>query len=791
MLAAMQRSDLTPEARRKMLQKMAPQISTLEKKYKVIFNSDARRDPLDTQPSDFTVDVTPDLLPTKVNGFEMIGYSFPQSEWAIEPYENALPMRFGWSAYPGCRGFGMHLKTYSNEIIRGSSTSSTSSSALWPTVQSDPSTSPFPFEYTGTPIVMYSEQPLVRNPVVSIQVVEADAFGPKRVVLTFARRVGTSLPALLRNQRNLSVLGAGGNLQTGNYNTARPNPVRGSPPLPEIELLVLDNVGLQSAVGTYPGRYALRVDSIQDPLQQEYFDLPIEAFPSTLPEEPILNTLAEGQVGQGAAAIAASSSLPQDLYTLTVTDPEFTQYFVSGSLAESGGSSPLGMLYCRPPTTARELALRLSIQFTDLISKRKRLEGERLAAEGRCETCPLSQLEMRFESPSAMTIRGLRFCMGVQWSFEGELVQQAIRFAQRWNMDEGTLQRLMNPVIASCADGFGTRMGLPVEVSQMVFTDTPFHATVCSGLPPRMDQVETVDLTPLPEGAAVESYFSALNTTAGSMRFEAPEPVPPIDPDEFLIPILLDGNTTPVFVNVRAGEYRPWSFAAALTVAARSIPALRSLELSVTPVYLPETGNSFAGFRFASMAPTPQTFGLPFSLASDTTLGPNLLPPSTLGFRSISYTGLSVYDPQLLSLNDEPYTAYSAPVTFPVAELGLGVPSPLPTIPLFLEAFGKKRIQVMNQNPSPVAIRLNSVENLEAAASSSSSLGGSVLPGVTQIPLELNRAALFHHMQPLRVDVSIEADKLILGALAGEEERSLPTRKVIHGISVSSTSRSS
>lgn len=171
MISAMQRPDLTPEARRSMLQKLQPHIPTLEKKYRVIFSSDARRTPQHTSTNDFTVDVTSDTLPVKVNGFELIGYSLPQTEWAIEPYENAIPMRYGWNAHPGSRMWSVVSKSV------------------------DPNGPVIPDQqvFTGPVVALVCELPLVRNPIVRIRKQDG------KVYVTCARRLGTSFLSIPGN----------------------------------------------------------------------------------------------------------------------------------------------------------------------------------------------------------------------------------------------------------------------------------------------------------------------------------------------------------------------------------------------------------------------------------------------------------------------------------------------------------------------------------------------------------------------------------------------------------------
>lgn len=724
MLAAMQRLDLTNEARRKILQKIAPPISTLEKKYKIIFNSDARRDPHNTSPGDFTIDVTPDLLPVRVNGFEMIGYSFPQSEWSIEPYENALPMRFGWNAFPGSRAFGVYLKTYTNAFSGPVSKSPT-----------------FPFSYDGPTILMHAEQPLVRNPIVRIDVLAADAEFPKRVVLTFARRIGTSIKALLAATERL--YDEASRSMSWSERCSLPNPFVPS-------LMCLDNVGLQGSVGTFPGRYILQSQSILDGDQVEYYD-----GTSFLPSESILEL---GFVSPEPASA---------LHSIVITDPAFCEYFVLGSVA----SESLGTLFVRPPSSARELARRLTVQFQDLIDKRREFQGS--GSPNPPPTCPLNRFAFDFTGrdlvPSrvqhANTVKGVRWVIYASWGFDSEVVEQAMRNANHYGMDASTVESLMNPISSTASptgghgSSFGERMGLPLQISGFVNVELPFATVIEAGTPPQLAPEFAVDLGPIPETVDIDTYFSTLNTTAASMAYQPINPATlGVNPSFFYIPIILNDDPTSSLplayrVIVPSGEYTPWTLAATITQRIRNIPALRPLDIIVTPSGGNPSPNSLAGFRFTSMSST--TFNLAFNL---TDAENQIVAPSSMGFRKILYSGLSMYDPMLLSVNDDPYKGYSLPATFPVTELGLGVPAPLPSIPLFLPAFNNKRVQITNLHPTSVTADL-SIQSPPPPA----------LP-TTAIPIRLTRAALFHHLQSLRVDCTISPAALIFNNNQGEGE---------------------
>jgi hypothetical protein len=722
MLSALHRLDLTKEAKRQILQKIAPSISTLEKKYKLIFNSDARRSPAHTSPGDFTVDVTSDLLPTRVNGFEIIGYSFPQSEWSIEPYENALPMRYGWNAYPGSRAYGVFCKT---------------TTPAQPVYSGD---AVFPFSYSGPTILLSVEQPLVRNPIVGIDVLAASGSLPKRVVLTFARRVGTSIPALIRATERLY----------GDARAAVQTFVDTLSFRAPAALFALDNVGLQNAVGTYPGRYVLTASSLLEQPQPAYFD-----GSNFLPSEALFS--------DPSNLVPSSTISSPELHTLVVVDPVFTAYFVAGQ-SVGPSASPLGMLFCRPASTARELARRMTVQFQDVITARKAFQS---ASPLTIPQCPLNQFTLDFTTrdlvPSrvqhANTIKGLRFVAYAAWAFSEESVERAMRNASTWNMDTDTVASLMNPISSTGADLFGERMGLPLQINGFFNVEEPFGTAIESGVPPQMGPEYTVDLTPTPENVDMQSYFNALNTTAASISYQPfNSETLGVDPNFFTIPIILNEDPTDVLpvsyrVNVPSGEYTPWALAAIITQQIRNVPVLRPLAIVVTPSYLPETGNSFAGFRFTSMSSS--TFNIAFNLVD---VNNQIVGPATMGYRKMLYTGLSMYDPMLLSVNDDPYKGFATPATFPATELGLGIPAPLPTVPLFLPAFSNKRLQITNLEPAPIQANV-----------ATTTAPAPALP-TAPISITLRRAALFHLMQPVRVDCSVLPQFLVFNAAAGQGE---------------------
>lgn len=164
LLAALQRPDLTDEARRKIVRSLRPK-QPLEKKWKFIVDSNIRDNPEHTSTNDYTVTFNTDLLGTRVHGFELIGYNIQRAEWTIEPTETGIPFRWGWVGVPGSRAIGLRSDTVDKEAQPEGT-----------------------FSFTGT-TTLTVELPLVRNPVVRIDTFEDE--GTKVVRLWFARRVGT------------------------------------------------------------------------------------------------------------------------------------------------------------------------------------------------------------------------------------------------------------------------------------------------------------------------------------------------------------------------------------------------------------------------------------------------------------------------------------------------------------------------------------------------------------------------------------------------------------------------
>ena len=732
MLAAMQRPDLTPEARRKMLTKLAPQISSLEKKYKLVFSSDARRDPLHSSTNDFTIDVTADVLPTKVNGFELIGYSFPQAEWPIEPYENSMPVRYGWCPYPGSRAYGVVARTVD----------------LSPAQASNPSWAERldgerpEFGYNGPHTLLYADMPLVYNPVVRIQVLPASATHPKRVALTFARRVGTEFPTLTKRK--------------------------------DLVYAQLDGCGLQGVCGAFPGVYRITPASLEPlPALSQLPYMTRQQHEGMLPPEPLLRAREVFESDPDANLDLSS------LRTLTVIDPLFVRYFQAGTSAHVSPTSPfdsLGTLHVRPPATATEFAALLSAQLRALVERRSALERARSAAvmatHLRSISIPLTGIEVEMVKPGgagtgssgsgsgggALSSSGSqqnhshRFHLNLAWSFEMYPmdVQRWVSTVLRQGGSQDSIDTMLMPLVAATSDDLALRCGLPKGTRAEYNDVRSLSAHLASRDPPLLRPELTTDVVAIADAASLDFYFQSLNTNANSTRF-APQTTPASL--VFEIPLRDSANQTHN-VQVPSGEYLPWTLAVAITNAIQANPALRPLRIAVTPSMLEHHGNSIAGYRFTSLS------GATFALAFDTAaLNALALAPSRLGYRSMAYAGQSFYDPKLLSVMDDPYAGFSSPICFPATELGLGIPSPLPTTPYILPAFNTKRLQIKHVALDSVAGSLALVPATTAS-----------LPPSSNITLALAKPALFHHHQLLRIHTSADATDLLLNNFAGVPE---------------------
>jgi hypothetical protein len=696
LMAAMQRTDLTQEARRGILRQIAPRGGAPVKKYKIIFSSDARRDPASTTTQDFVVDVTQDILPVRIYGFELIGYSFPQAEWVIEPTETALPGRHGWCPAPGARCLALICNVLGPQVSAAPAAPPAALGLLAAEAEEAP----------VEPTALVAELPLPANPVVRVAVLEADdELGlPRRLELTFARRVGSVLAAVA-GQREV----------------------------------VLENLQ-----GLPLPTFTLRQGDILDEIRPELVDSKATSSPLPPPEPPL--GLEEGEVPQGGEAT------PDPLRQLTVVAPQLLQWYPpgfewSGTGGGGGGDGDSagpwgGVLRVAAPADATDLAALVSAQLRHLIAQRRFYEQASSSAGAPSPILPLAAATLQWDDGRA------RFSLALQWQ----------DLLGRSRSDQA-------PLVAVAGDALPGRAGMPAGqpaetgLERLSFDDLAARWTALRS--PTIPPALTPDASPVPDNASSEVLiFQALNASANAIRFTANAagsggggPLP----TTFQVPVR-DAEGTLQLVTVAAGEYHPWGLAAALTTAMRSLPSLAPLQLLVTPIFGEPAPagvdatygptNSLVGFRFDSA--TGGLFGLAFDLPLDT--NPTLLHPARLGFRTLRLDGQASYDPRAFS------TGPSQSVTFAAAELGFGLPSPLPAVPYYIPAFSNRRVELFLSAYDAVPAQVKLAPD-----------GPAALP-----ELKLATAALFHHTQRLRIQTALPLASLRLGAVAGVEESSPP-----------------
>jgi hypothetical protein len=541
MLAAMQRPDLTQESRQKILQNLTPRSAGLEKKHKVIFCSDARRDPLRTSTNDFTVDVTPDILPARAHGFEVVGYSITQGEWTIPADESALPWRFGWCASPGSR-------------------------SLWFSVASIAAQqSPRPL--FGPARTMTLEQPLQANPVVSIAVEP----NPLALRLTFARRVGSAISALVA---------AGGSAW-------------------------LEFSNIEHAFPGIPARVQLTASSFVNVIHTEYIDAdgPPEPEPllgeawngfddeiadgdaSPLPALPLndahvlLVTLAGYTPQSGAAAWLAGGMALGSLGRLIVLPPKGAVELASRSSAQ----------------LAAMVRQRAFLEQADPTRLRLPLRSARLRWIE--EPYPFGI------RPTASPPHVHRFAAEFGWEFGGlsEAVRRQIAASsagavqdlcpvRSMGADPGWQRRLGLPVFASLAALAQHQQHSEADLLVVIGATPPRHeyGTGAPRLPALADGSSSPDV-----------YYRALQGPATSLLFGPSAGAAAPSPAVWELPIR-NTNGAVVRVQIPAGEYRPWDLAAEITRRLRGAPTLAPLQLACEPRFDP--AGFVRGFRFYSAA---------------------------------------------------------------------------------------------------------------------------------------------------------------------------------------------
>jgi hypothetical protein len=690
MLAAMQRTDLTPEARRKMLTALAPK-PVLEKRHKITFSSDARRDPLTTGTSDFTVDIARDVLPTRAHGFEVVGYSLPASEWTLAPGELALPWRHGWCASPGTRAYRIGVRALNVEasplILSPSSSSSSSGSSSLPLF--------------GAPRELVLEQPLVANPIVAVR---TDPEFPGYLRITLARRVGTALAALAE------VAPGAVWLELGNLSHGFPTT---SPDL--------------------PAYLPLRKEHILEVVHAAYVD-----------GDPSAPLAAEDPLGvlSGPVAIALD---PEDPHVLCVNlaqaagiTPEPGE---GAALREGDALGALGRLVVLPAESAENLARRMSAQLRALIEHRRYYEQQMMMTS----PLPLRSGAIRWieepyplgtrPSPSPSHVH--RFALALQWTFGDRDEDVRRRLAAD---GPSPVDPELCPLVLLSGDAeWIRRTQLPALASLHGLDAAHHHAepdalTVISTSPPEWPYPTGAPLLPpLADGASsADAYFRALQAPAAAILFGPSAGQAAPTPSSWDLPVRASDGML-YRVTLPSGEYDPDALARLITRAIRGLPALAPLRIEVQPVRAGPL--RVVGFRFASAA------GQVFSLAWDLD-DPQAVDPARFGFRKIAETGRTAYAPH-------PDLAAVPTAAFPRTDLGTSVPAPPPTVPTLLALAHSRRTHLIHQAKPTERV-------IEA--------GDADPPAPLLMHLTTQRAALYHHLQHIRLTARVPAQALLFGS---------------------------
>jgi len=691
MLAAMQRTDLTPQARNGMLRAMAPK-APLEKRHKVIFSSDARRDPLNTPTHDFTVEVTPGVMGTKAHGFELIGYSLPQAEWTLPRGELALPWRHGWCASPGARAFWLAVRALASEEGGGS-----------PSAAKD-----FPLflgSAVAPSIVFTAEQPLAANPVVDVRP-DPEYAGSLRV--TLARRAGAALAAL-----------------AGAFPGAVSLELPDRAPLP------------------------LRREDLLEVVQPAYVD-------GEAPPEP---EALLGETWEGFAGGTGTGTGTGTATFLPARDPrvvilrEAPPVGAASWLPLGAALGSLGRLVVRPPESAAALARRVSTQLAALVEHRAFLEAETPQGAPPPRRSPLTTAALRWVEdpyplgprPSPTPPHVHRFMLELQWQFAGRADEVRRRVAARHPSTADLVDTDLCPLAGVGVDPGLAALHLPVVASlagldPLLHRAEPDRLLLLSARPPALRYPDGAPRLPaLADGSSdTAAYYRTLQAPAAAPLF-----LPsggPAAPQPALWEIPFRVGTVLVRLAVPSGEYRAEQLAALVTQLARIRPALAPLRIrcevvraaTATATATADSGSP-AGFAFSSEA------GIVFGLAWDQE-DAQLVDPARLGYRRLAEAGRTRY---------EPYTDAAAvpSAAFPLADLGTGVPAPPPTQPMVLALGHSRRAQVVQLGKPAERV-----------------LSGQPLAGATPAwELATQRAALYHHLQPLRLTARVPAQGLLFG----------------------------
>lgn len=681
-LAAMHRSDLTQKGRESILQKAAPAIAGLEKKYRMLVTSSARERPEETSTNDFTVRVGSDVLGVPVNGIEIIGYSLPQSEFVVEPNETAIPFRYGWCAVPRGRMYGLRVNTLTGTAYiagRGG------------------------FQFDGSPEYVLAELPLVRNPIVRIRRLE-DA-----LEITCARRIG-SRPSTFTN-------------------------------------LVLDGLWSPFPQHAFPESYTIDPSTI---VEQDVTGLYVMTDTEP-PHEPILPFRSTWNPEHVTPA-----------HILVLHDPKLVSAFPDSTFDVSLDVShdliaSLGSLYVPPFASGQELAQQLSAQLTSLSQWRHQRSGP--------SYWPVQDIRLE-RSP-----RSGRFVLHVSWTYAHGIDGQGAPFSAYINsLAQGFTREhiipLLNPVVTALGDTLASRFSLPDATGPETWTET--YATYTARDQPVLFNEDTVMMAPV--ASEGDAFWNATNVVGKNMAFTAASSTPSApsssSPRTFTIPFRLGHDSTVVYASVREGEYRPWALAVQITKAIQAVPSLRALALVCTPRFSDISPTTLVGFRFESTThPTPHPFDLAFDIVNTDptpddiehqTPRTRVIHPTRLGFLPLHYTGRTVYDPVDMTGGNDPYLRVGTPLSFPSAELGNGVPSPLPFIPRIFPVSNGTRALITQDAYAPVEIERILVPSHAHARSTA-----------PPVQIHLGTAALFYHHQPVHVNLTFPAQKLEFNGVHG------------------------
>jgi hypothetical protein len=701
MLAAMQRPDLTSEARQRILHSLAPRPG-LVRRHKFVFSSDGRREQHSPITHDFSVDVTPDLLTARVHGFELIGHSLPLAEWTLPPDETRLPWRYGWCASPGQRCIWIDLRESGGGTADPMAAAAAAAATTAATPMPSSSSSPPP-----PPELLVAELPLPANPITHVWISEGatEEGGVERLLhLRLARRVGAALQAVLEQQQQQE-----------------------QPSSAAAAAAVLELTNMEHILPGLPSRFALAPSMVVDVVVPAY---------TTAPQPPV----AEAPLGRESQQQVVDIAYPMDdphVLTLAV-DTGSAPADVVWAASEQGA---LGRLVVPPPATASELAARVSAQWDRLLRHRRYYQ----------------QQQQQAPSPSLPSVRltdaSLRWT-GAEDGFQLRATWTPGRLpfeAGRPTPGPGTLAMAAQacPIAAVGTDAVAPaasalsawHVAMPTmpslgAVPEAIVALEADRLVLRASAPPAFtypDRQPRVPALSVGFGGSADTYFRNLQVPALSLLF-----VPRggsnggagMDPSFWQIPVRTGGGGSGgsvQAVSLPSGEYRAEELAQAMTLAFAAHPATAALH--IVAEFVPDQG-----FAFRSEA------GALFSLAWQTD-DPQYVDPARLGYRLVDESGGSAYAPHA----DVSGFVRSA---FAAADLGLGLPSPPPLVPTLVAVEYSLRSQLLFQaKPTERVVRL----------------AGGAEAQLLPLAVVTQRAALYHHLQPLRLLVRLPAEGLLFG----------------------------